>query len=644
MRQQQFLDVVDRDEAERRFLAALGPVVPRKVVVALNRAHGRILANDVVAEIDVPVFDRSDVDGFAVQAADTFGSSEENPSSLRSIGEPLKPGMVSSIAVNPGSAMPLATGAMIPRGADAVLMIEDTQMEGDHLCVRRAVSPGGNITFAGADIARGEIVLRAGQSLSARETGVLASLGIAEVCVFDRPQVAILSTGDELVTPGGPLGAGQIFDSNSTVLADLVRELGGEPIPLRICRDDEGELDRAIQRALDADIVLLSGGTSKGEGDLSYRVVGRLGEPGIVVHGVALKPGKPLCLAVIERRLGKETRRVPVAVLPGFPSSAIFTFREFLAPVVLAMAGRTAAEEVVIKARLPMRINSARGRTEYTLVALTRFAESWTAYPLGKGSGSVTTFSQADGFLTIDRDDEYLDADSIVDVRLLTPDIRPADLTAIGSHCLGLDWLLSQLNRKGVRVKTITVGSFGGVQAIRRGEADLAGIHLFDESTEEYNRAFVPPNATLISGYQRTQGILFRHGDDRFQGKSVAAALANALVDTACRMVNRNRGSGTRVLIDQLLGENRPQGYSVDARSHHAVAAAIAQGRADWGMAIRPVAEMSNLGFIPHRPEQFDFLIPTDRMQRPPVVAFLELLDSPALAERLKQLGFTRTS
>src|SRR5262245_4475893 len=302
MNQDQFLNVIDRDEAERRFRAALDlrPLAAEQVPLAA--ALGRVLGHDVIAPVDVPSFDRSNVDGFAVRAQDTFGASEEQPRRLRLGEEVLTPGLAPRRIVSANSATSIATGAMAPRGADAVVMIEHTNVDGAELIVRRAVTPGANISSAGADIGRGEAVLRRGELLTSRETGVLAALGIASVDVIRKPRVAIISTGNELIQPGQPMQPGLVYDSNATILADAIRELGGEPAPLGIVADDRDALRACLRQALAEDVVLLSGGTSKGEGDLSYRVVAELGPPGILVHGVALKPGKPLCLAAVEVR------------------------------------------------------------------------------------------------------------------------------------------------------------------------------------------------------------------------------------------------------------------------------------------------------------------------------------------------------
>ena len=488
------------------------------------------------------------------------------------------------------------------------------------------------MSYAGTDIARGETVLRAGQQLTSREIGVLAAIGQRDVAVYRRPRVAIFSTGNEIVAPGDPLRPGAVYDSNAAIIGAAVEELGGIPVHLGVVRDDEGALAAALAEGLRSDVVLFSGGTSKGAGDISYRVVHALRDPGVVAHGVALKPGKPICLAV--------TQRKPVVILPGFPTSAIFTFHEFLAPVLRAYAGLPAERRQTVAATLPMRVNSERGRTEYLLVGLIQGPQGHSAYPMGKGSGSVTTFSGADGFITIDQHTEILDAGSAVSVQLLGQRLEPADLVIIGSHCVGLDLLIGKLMRQGIRTKALYVGSMGGLAAARRGECDIAGIHLMDPATGAYNRPLLTETLSLVPGYGRMQGIVHRRDDARFAGRTPDDAVATALRDPACVMVNRNAGSGTRILIDRLLGEHRPAGYGTQTKSHNAVAVAVAQGRADWGVAIDTVARQYDLGFIPLQEEQYDFVVPAARLERPAVRAFRALLDDARVREELRALGF----
>lgn len=664
-RQEQFLEVVGRDEAERRFHAHLRLAPLGEETVPLARALGRVLARDVAAPVDVPGFDRSGVDGFAVRAEDTAGATEARPVVLRLNAEVLTPGVRPALAVAPGTATVIATGGMLPRGADAVAMVEHTEVRdagtGEGTCgsgsaggggsaggsagaieLRRPVPPGGFVAAAGSDMAMGETVLRRGRVLGAREIAMLAAVGSGEAPVWRRPRAAVISTGDELVPPGAPIRPGQVYDSNAAVLCAFVEELGGEPVPLGIVPDDLDALTAALERALgQADAVLLSGGTSKGAGDFASRAVSGLRDPGVVVHGVALKPGKPLCLAV--------TGGKPVAVLPGFPTSAMFTFHEFLAPVIRALAGRAPAHLGApgappegVTARLPLRLPSERGRTEYVLVSLLPSPDGGlAAYPSAKGSGAVTGFAQADGFFAVPALQEAVPAGAEVEVRLIGAGVRPADLVVIGSQDVGLDMLVGRLEAEGLCVKLLAVGSQGGLAAAKRGECDLAGIHLLDPATGTYNLPFLTDSLLLLPGYGRLQGVVFRADDPRFAGLTAAeAAVRAAAADETALMVNRNAGSGTRVLVDRILGGARPPGYAHATKSHGAVAAAVAQGRADWGVAIETVARQYGLGFLPLQPERFDFAVPEARAQRPAVRRFKELLGTAEVRRVLADLGF----
>jgi len=637
-RQEQFLDVVDRETAIDRFSRHLDLRPLGAETAPLSQALGRVLARPVLADVDVPGFDRSSVDGFAVRAADTVGASEREPKTLALNGEVLTPGTVPQLTVAPGTATLIATGGMVPRGADAVIMVEQTETRddgGDTLIeVRRAGAAGQFIAFAGSDLARGETVLRAGQILTSREIGMLAAVGCAAVEVWRRPQVAIISTGDEIVAPGQPIRHGAVYDSNAAILAAAIEEAGGRAKPLGIGPDDESVLSRLVDEGLaTSDVVILSGGTSKGAGDLCYRAIASFNDPGIVVHGVALKPGKPLCLAV--------TRGKPIVILPGFPTSAIFTFHEFVAPVIRAFAGLPAEQAERLPATLPMRIASERGRTEYLMVSLVRpdGEGPLAAYPNSKGSGAVTAFSQADGFITIGQHIESVPAGTPVEVQLVGR-AHLADLVIIGSHCVGLDVLIDRLQSEGISVKALNVGSTGGVAASKRGECDIAPIHLMDPETGEYNRAFLTPALELVPGYRRLQGIVYRKGDPRFEGRSLEEAIGTAITASDCLMVNRNAGSGTRILTDRLLGGAKPAGYWSQPKSHNAVGVAVAQNRADWGIAIETIARQYRLGFIPAQDEHYDFIVPKARLARAAVGRFLAVLEDPATRDALTALGF----
>ncbi len=414
---EQFLEVLDRDEAESRWRAVVGGAALASESVALEDALGRVLAQDVRATVDVPGFDRSNMDGFAVRAADTFGASEEEPVRLR-----LNDERSSRRASRRKIEVAAGHGDDDRDRRHAAARCRRRRADRGHRRRPRAIRPRararalaragrGRSAFAGTDMGRGETVLFAGTRLTSRETGVLAAIGRVKLKVMRRPRVAILSTGDEIVQPGEAMRPGLVYDSNGAILADAVAELGGEPVFHGAYRDDVDALRHALHDALAAsDMVLLSGGTSKGEGDLNGIVVGEL-EPGILVHGVALKPGKPICLAAHGAK--------PVVILPGFPTSAIFTFHEFVAPLIRDLAGsRPKPRERAARAWRSR--PSERGRPRVSPGRPRRGRRRrLSAYPMGKGSGSVTSFSRADGFVRIGRNTEMVEADTPVEVTLI---------------------------------------------------------------------------------------------------------------------------------------------------------------------------------------------------------------------------------
>ena len=634
LEQDQFLKILSREEALACFEAAVFPRPIPSEWRKLADALGAALAEDITAPIDVPPFDRSNVDGFAVRSTDLSAAGEGAAVRLALNSETIHCGTAPTLQVTTGTATPIATGGPLPRGADAVVMVEHTQPSGfDAIDVRRAVSPGQFVSYAGSDIARGEALLHAGTIIGSREIGMLAACGIAEVKVARKPRIAVISTGDELVQPGEALAPAAIYDTNGAIVAAAINENGGEAIFLGAIPDDEARLEAAMRRALaDTDMLVLSGGTSKGAGDLSHRIIGRLGAPGIIAHGVALKPGKPLCLAVCD---GK-----PVVILPGFPTSAMFTFHDMIVPVLRKMAGLPPRSDAKVSATVPVRVASELGRTEFVMVSLVEGKNGLIAYPSGKGSGAITSFAQADGFLRIDALADQMPAGTNAEVTLFTPHVRAPDLVIVGSHCTGLDLVTAPLAHAGFTVRSIAVGSLGGLAAAKRGECDLAPIHLLDDKSETYNAHYLVEGLELVPGWRRMQGIVFRKGDKRFEGLGAKEAVAAAVADPACIMVNRNQGAGTRILIDRLLSGARPEGYRNQPRSHNAVAAAVAQHRADWGMTIAPVADAAGLGFIPLAEEHYDFALVTARKRRPAVQAFLDALKTDEARTALTRAGF----
>jgi putative molybdopterin biosynthesis protein len=604
-RRRHFLAVVTKEEAEKRWRDVIQPAPLGSESVPLEQALGRVLSEDVRARIDLPPFDRSVVDGFALVAKDTFGADEEKRARLALTAEALAAGSSGQgVEVKPGAAVEIATGAPVPRGANAVVMVERCERAPGAVLVGAAVVPGEGIQFAGSDVRRGEVIFRRGERLGARETGVLAAQGFAGVSCWRRPRVAVLSTGDELVVPGGEIRGGQIYESNGRIVCDLLRENGCEPVPLGIARDSRDDLRAQFARAMEADAFVLSGGTSKGAGDLTYQLVNEFGKPGILVHGVAVKPGKPLVLAAWGRK--------PIAVLPGFPSSAAITFDVFVKPVLRVLAGLEEVERRDRReARLAVSMPAGGGRHEFVLVNLVAGDDGLVAFPLLKGSGSVAAFAQADGYLEVASSRERAERGDRFEVTMLAG--RAADLVVAGAVDPLVDRLLERLAGRGVRAKVLATGSLAGLDAVARGEADVAATVLRDEAVKR--------KLALVLLGKRRQGIVARDMGPLGDAPSVEKARA-----LGWRLINRNPGSGTRALIDRLLGKDASQvpGYSVLARSPQGAVAAVAAGTADFTIAPESVAREAGLQFFPLVEEEIELAFLEERRAR--LVTLLEVV------------------
>ncbi len=610
--------------------------------VDIFNACGRTAFEDVHAPRDMPPFDRSTMDGYAVKAEDTFKVDEENPGSLRVAGR-IEPGDIPTAEVGKGEAIEISTGAVIPRGCNAVVMVEYTSMEDDSILVYRPVAPGENIIAAGSDIMAGELILRKDSTITARDVAILSAVGIKETRVSKRPVVAVISTGNEVVEPGKELGHGKIYDVNSPAICSAVRENGGEPLYLGIAEDDYDKIKAKIKEGLKAaDMVLASGGTSAGVGDLMHRIIDEEGK--VLVHGIAVKPGKPTIIAEID---GK-----PVFGLPGYPVSAMMIFEIFVAELIRKMAGMQ-EEGRTHRAKISHKIFSSSGRREFLPVNMV--GES--IYPVtGNYSAAVSKLVEADGFIEIPDDTVFLEEGEYTNVKLFST-LRPADLLIIGSHCVGIDVLLELMRREHPWVvKVINVGSSGGLVAVRRGEADIAGTHLLDDETGEYNIPFISrfrlQNVLLIKGYAREQGLIVKKGNPK------GIESIEDILREDVSIMNRNPGSGTRVLLDMYLKDiadskgidfddmtKRIEGYSMEAKSHTAVATGVLMDKADVGMGIKTVADRYGLDFIPLRDEEYDFVIRKDRVNKEGVKQFVSTLRSSefkqALEERLPGMRIT---
>ena len=407
-----FRKLLSLDEAKQILKKNFSPEPVGVERVFLSEAHDRVLAEDIMAPMDVPPFDRSTVDGYAVRAVDTFGADEDRPVALKFCGQ-VSVGESPSVVVERGMAAEIATGAPLPKGVDAVVMVEYSTRRDDDVFIHRPVSKRENMMEAGSDIRKGEKILEKHQRVSSREIGVLAALGLTEVVVHKRPRVAILSTGAEIVEPGKRLPSGKIYDINAYAFSAAVLECGGEPINLGIIPDDRTQLKAAVKRALDsADAVITSGGVSVGPKDLIPQVVETLGKPGVIISGIAVKPGKPTTIAIVD---GK-----PVFSLPGHPTSSLLMFHMIVRPIICKMAGRTEETPFMFKAVAATKMFPARGRRTFVMVNVTYDKTGkQLASPVPTGlSGAITTLARADGFVEIPEKQQFVNTGDEVTVCL----------------------------------------------------------------------------------------------------------------------------------------------------------------------------------------------------------------------------------
>jgi putative molybdopterin biosynthesis protein len=509
----------------------------------------------------------------------------------------------------------------MPKGSNAVVMVEYTDNDEDEVLIYKPVAPGENVMAAGSDVMTGELVTRKGTKLTSKEIGLLAASGFWSVPVYKKPEVAIISTGDEIVEPWDELDFGEIYNINAYTIANRVIENGGEPRYLGIVGDDGEMISRKIEEGLQYEIVILSGNTSAGVGDILCGIIEEMGD--VLIHGVAVKPGKPIIVG--------KCREKPVFGLPGYPTSALITFDLFVSPLMRRISGVRVSRDVR-SVDAAMRIHSAKGRHEYLPVKIVQ----GMAYPILSGSGAITTLANADGYINLPANVEMIEGGEEVEF-FSFGDTNPADLCIIGSHCIGLDVLARIMGEYSLGVKIINVGSMGGLAAVKRGESDVSGIHLLDEETDEYNIPFLKGvDAFLIRGYDREQGLVIQNGNP----KEITGI--GDLSRDGLSFINRNPGSGTRVLLDLELkkmgvGKDEIRGYDIETKSHSAVAAAVAHRKADVGLAIKTVADQYHLDFIPIRNEKYDFAVPTDKIDK--ISIFLKILRSERFHTEIEKIG-----
>ncbi len=606
-----YLEDIPMDEAQARLLAALeacgrAAALPGEWVT-LDDALGRVTAEPVWARISSPHYHASAMDGYAVRASETVGATETRPVQLRI----------------PEQALPLNTGAPLPLEYNAVIMIENTQPIGDHAIeIRASVTPWQHVRMMGEDMVATELVLPANHVLRPPDLGAIAGCGHTAVLVRRRPKVAILPTGSELVVPHQAPQPGQVIEYNSIVLGAQVREAGGTFTRWPLLPDDPDAIAAALHEATsEYDLVLVLAGSSAGSRDFTARVVQAAGT--LLVHGVAVRPGHPVIMGLVHD--------TPVIGVPGYPVSAALTGELFIRPLIYRWLGQAAPHYRRIKALLTRKVVSPTGDDDFVRVTVGQVGERTLATPLSRGAGVITSLVRADGLLHVPRFSEGLNSGAEVEILLYrTPEEIAQTVVVVGSHDPMLD-LLGQflaVRFPGNRLASANVGSLGGLVAQKRGEAHLSGTHLLDPETGDYNLPYIRRTlgdlpVRVITFAQREQGLIIASGNP---------AHVQSLDDlTRVRYVNRQRGAGTRVLLDYELSQRgldpaQVDGYDREEYTHLAVAAAVASGSADCGMGIRSAAIALGLDFIPVGFERYDLVIPESVVDLPMIQHVLALL------------------
>jgi putative molybdopterin biosynthesis protein len=611
-----------------------------------EQAAGRVLAEPVWAKISSPHYHASAMDGFAVRSAATAEAMPNQPVTL----------VCMPFAAN-REAQYLDTGDPLPDWADAVIPVENVEAleqngklsadprRPDAIRLRASVTPWSHVRPLGEDIVATQLVLPAGHVLRPVDLGAIAACGHIDLHVARKPRVAILPTGSELIPLGQPVKTGDIIEFNSLVLAAQVNLWGGEAQRFSITPDHfDAICQRVTETAADHDLILINAGSSAGSEDFSARVVEALGE--LLVHGVAVRPGHPVIIGMIDVRSpasAEITRRVPIIGVPGYPVSAALTAEIFVEPLLARWLGRPPHEPVTVSASLTRKITSPAGDDDYVRMAVGFVGDKLLAAPLARGSGVITSLVRADGIAILPRGSQGLPAGSDVDIRLYR---SPADLRrtifAIGSHDMSLDLMAQYLAQRDRRLASANVGSLGGLIALRRGEAHLAGSHLLDPDTGVYNltyiREYLPDTPVkVVALVDREQGLLVPRGNPG------GILSLEDLTRPEVTFINRQRGAGTRVLLDYHLGRlgiapRAIKGYNQEEYTHLAVAAAIASGRADCGLGIAAAAQALELDFVPLFQESYELVIPSEYFSDALLEPLFEVLDDPEFRQAVASL------
>jgi len=629
----EFRDLTDPERA-REVVASLDLSAGTERV-PLEDARGRVLAERIDAALDVPGFDRAAMDGYAVRAPDTYGA-DADPVTLPVVGS-VHAGETPGVTIDDGQATEISTGAVMPEGADAVVIVERTEEiaadEGEddpeanrHVRIETAVTPGENVMLSGADIAAGERALGPGTDLTPREIGLLSALGVDEVPVRATPRVAIVSTGDELVRPGGDLDhrAGQIHDVNSYAVATAVAEAGGEPVVYPHVGDDMDAMEETLlDAAADCDLVLTSGSTSASAVDVVYRVVENQGE--LLLHGVAIKPGKPMLVGRIGGESGGDDRTGPddgsgtdgaaYVGLPGYPVSALTIFRTFVAPAIRSAAGLPEPRTARVDGEMAVTERTEEGRRRLLAVGLVEDEAGETlVYPVDKGSGATTTLTAADGVVDVPADTNVLSAGEAVTVDLFSPDVRAPTLLAVGEDDPALSRLLDRLERP----RSLARGSRSGLRELRDGLPDVAVVAgPYDAEAEGV------ADAAELGGWAREWGLVVPA-----ENPEGVTGLAD-LVDRELSFVNRGTESGLRTSLSNALADladdrgvdrrtvtESVSGFDRVARAFESPARSVAAGKADAGLGLRATAATLGLGFVPVGSQSVRVLANPDRLAK----------------------------
>lgn len=597
-----------------------------------EHALGRTLAEPIWAKISSPHYHASAMDGFAVRAQDTAGALPTAPLTLTY--------ETQAIYVDTGDPLPLWANAVIPI-ENIEPLDEGGQVAADPrapyaIRIRAAVTPWSHVRPMGEDMVATQLVLPAGHTLRPVDLGAIAGCGHASVRVARKPRVAILPTGTELKPIGEAVASGDIIEYNSVVLAAQITQWGGEAVRYPITRDDFESIQKRVAEASQtADLILLNAGSSAGSEDFSAAVVDSLGE--LLVHGIAVRPGHPVIFGMIENPGTEAARhsRIPIIGVPGYPVSAALTGEIFVEPLLARWLGRPPAQPQEIEAQLTRKVTSPAGDDDYMRVAVAKVGERTLAAPLSRGSGVITSLVQADGIVVVPRGSQGLPAGESVRVRLYrSPQAIRQTILAIGSHDITLDVIAQFLTSRDRRLASANVGSLGGLVALRRGEAHLAGSHLLDPETGEYNlsyiRRYLPETSVrVVALVGRQQGLLVARGNPK------GIRTLDDLARPEIRFVNRQRGAGTRVLLDYHLvkmglAPEAVNGYAQEEFTHLAVAAAIASGRADCGLGIAAAAHALDLDFIPLFQERYDLVVPRVHAENDLLSPLWDLLEDAA--------------